>query len=59
MIVVSWNCRGLTRATTVNHLRAMINNVKPNIFFLAKTMVADNSRTLRQDGFDNFFLSSS
>ena len=39
MITLSWNCRGLARATTKRTLRALIRDIGPDVIFLSETKI--------------------
>jgi exonuclease III len=40
MITLSWNCRGLGKASTICSLRALIRKHHPDILFLSETKTA-------------------
>ncbi|CAN0884025.1 hypothetical protein LINGRAHAP2_LOCUS14718, partial [Linum grandiflorum] len=37
VILLSWNCRGVGRRLTVNHLRKLARTTRPSIIFLMET----------------------
>jgi hypothetical protein len=53
MIALSWNCRGLGKASTIRSLRALIRKHHPGILFLSETKTAPFVSTpiLHQLGF--------
>ncbi|KAK9286353.1 hypothetical protein L1049_014747 [Liquidambar formosana] len=39
MILFSWNCRGISQASVVRHLRAIVQEFNPECIFLTETKV--------------------
>jgi exonuclease III len=37
MKLLSWKCRGLTRASVVRNLRVKLRNLSPDVIFLSET----------------------
>jgi hypothetical protein len=42
MKILSWNCRGLTRASAIHSLRVKVRKLSPDIVFLTETKTAPN-----------------
>lgn len=58
MSLISWNCRGLGKASTLNRLRKLISQFHPSIFFLQETKCS-SSRSISfcsKLSFKNFWV---
>lgn len=55
MILLSWNCSGLARASAIRTLRALIRDIVPDIIFLSETKIPSSkiSDLLKSLGFYN------
>lgn len=58
MILLAWNCRGLTNLWAVHFLKETINRFRPSIVFLSKTLVKKNkiAQLCKQGGFSIHYV---